>query len=578
MKKIVLFLMVLVCSCIIVNGQSPNWSWAKGFGGTDKDGAGDVIVDSSGNVFTVGFFHGMVDFDPGAGVFNMTALTNDGSFFLTKMNASGDFLWAKQWIKGFYNYPYTLDIDQNQNVYVTGPFSGSIDFDPGTGSTVLNSIAPIGYFILKLDNNGNFVWAKVFGGVNNSPQCYSTIDTAGNIYCGGFFTDSYDFDPGPAVYSMTAGSSRDLFVLKLDPAGNFVWAIKTTGTIYTWVNGIGTDPSGNIFVTGSFSGTTDFDPGPGTTNLISGVAFSSEDIYILKLTPAGALDWVVQLGMFGSGYERPATIDIDASGNIYSTGKIDGLVDFDPGPGTYYISTATSYIWKIDNSGNFIFAKGLNTNGGTIYPGSLGVDGYSNIYFSGTFNGTTDFDPGAGVYSLTPDSMGNGLFIAALDSAGDFIWAHGTGGHTHVGNQNNSTPSVYVDAVNNIYVCGAFEDPRISFGTDSLFNASQGTYDIVDAFVVKIEGTTTGLYELSDLNQSGLIAYPNPSSGIITLHSTAPLSSLDIYNTTGQLISKQLISFQTEFIFDLTKFNKGMYFFVAHDQFGMIYSEKVTVE
>src|SRR4030095_92669 len=131
MKKIVLFLIAFAGAYNLVNGQFINYEWAKGFGGLGKDGACDVIVDSSGNVFTVGFFYGSVDFDPGSGVFNMTAITNDGSFYLSKLNAAGDFVWAEQWPKGFYNNPYSLSIDQDENIYVTGPFSGSIDFDPG---------------------------------------------------------------------------------------------------------------------------------------------------------------------------------------------------------------------------------------------------------------------------------------------------------------------------------------------------------------------------------------------------------------------------------------------------------------
>jgi hypothetical protein len=152
------------------------------------------------------------------------------------------------------------------DVYTTGIFQDTIDFNPGTGVANLSAVGEEDVFILKLDANGNFLWAKSFGGIEMDQGYSIAIDAEGNVYTTGYFIDTVDFDPGTGVTNLSAVGGKDIFILKLDPNGNFVWA-KSFGGIEGI--GIAIDGMGNVITTGYFSDTVDFDPGTGVMNLTS---------------------------------------------------------------------------------------------------------------------------------------------------------------------------------------------------------------------------------------------------------------------------------------------------------------------
>src|SRR4029078_109702 len=141
------------------------------------------------------------------------------------------------------------------------------------------------------------IWAKEFENVN---FLGIEVDANGNLYSTGGFYSITDFDPGPGTFNLTAfgynGTStgiQDVFVLKLDAAGNFQWVKQMGGTQMDQAWGISLDPSGNILTTGHFEGTVDFDPGSGTYNLVS---VGSLDAFISKLDPNGNFIWAKQVG------------------------------------------------------------------------------------------------------------------------------------------------------------------------------------------------------------------------------------------------------------------------------------------
>jgi len=179
-----------------------------------------VALDSSGNIYSTGNFQGGVgDFDPGAAVYNLTPTGSTADVFISKLNSSGEFIWAKK-VGGLVGNEgaRSIYVDSSNNVYVTGIFYGTVDFDPGVG--VFN-LSATGFnqdiFILKLDSNGDFVWAKKLGGSSNEDAYSVTADSSGNVYTTGRFLDigDMDFDPGAGAYNLTS-NSYDVFISKLD--------------------------------------------------------------------------------------------------------------------------------------------------------------------------------------------------------------------------------------------------------------------------------------------------------------------------------------------------------------------------
>jgi hypothetical protein len=393
--------------------NSGNFIWARSIGGTGIDVADDVALDSSGNIYATGFFSGIADFDPGAGT---AFLTSAGNFeiFVSKFDSSGNFVWAKSMGGPGEDRGYSLAADASGNVYLTGTFSGSADFDPGVGTTNLNSNGLGDIFVSKLDSSGDFAWAKSTGSGGIDAGQGLAVDASGNVYTTGYFGGNADFDPGAGVAILTHISSLDIFVSKLDTSGNFAWAKGMGAWSDDRGHSIAVDSNGNVYTTGYFGDTVDFDPGAGTANLIS---TGSADIFFSKLDGSGNFAWAKILG--GTNYDLGNSIIVDASGNVYTTGSFEFTADFDPSAGTSNLVSAGSYeifISKLDSSGNFVWAKRM---GGTNYESgrAIALDSTGNIFTTGEYNGTADFDPGTGIASLT-SAGGNDIFVSKLENDG----------------------------------------------------------------------------------------------------------------------------------------------------------------
>jgi len=344
-------------------------------------------------------------------------------------------------------------VDAAGNVYTTGLFYGSADFDPGPAVFNLTSSGGFDIFITKLDANGKFIWAKRIGGIDYDQARSIAIDGAGSIYITGFFYGTSDFDPGPGTYNLTSFGQSDIFICKLDANGNFVWSRQMGGTDYDFGWRVTIDAANNVCSTGEFtSATVDFDPGSGVYNLSSSGA---QDVYISKLDANGNFIWAKVVG--GTGADQGFSLTLDKVGNIYVTGQFSSApTDFDPGIAIYNLSSSGGpdvFILKLDANGNFIWAKQM----GDIniqQASSIAVDASGNVYSTGYFFGTPDFDPGPGTFTLSA-SGSNGIFVSKLDANGNFVWAKQMSGPIPASLTNLSN-AIVIDAGNNVYTIGYF--------------------------------------------------------------------------------------------------------------------------
>jgi hypothetical protein len=389
---------------------SGNLVWAKKMGGTDLDIGISIAVDDSGNVYTTGFFIGTVDFDPGVDTFYLTGIGNSYDIFVCKLNAAGDFVWAKKMGGAKAEIVRSIAVDHAGNVFTAGFFMDTVDFDPGTGTFNLISAGDEDIFVSKLNASGNFVWAKKMGGLASDIAFKIHVDDSGNVYTAGYFEGTADFDPGPGQINLTSGGSEDIFVSKLNNSGLLVWAKRIGGSETDIAYSLVVDGSGNVYITGGFKGTVDFDPGIGTYYLYSA---GSRDIFVCKLNTSGNLIWAKKMG--GSQNEEAFSIILGASGHIYTTGFFVGTADFDPGVGTFYLATGgypTIFLSKLNNSGNFYWAKKVGGSGNDN-GNSIAVDDSGNVFTTGYFSSTADFDPGSGTYNLIT-SGGLDIFVHKL--------------------------------------------------------------------------------------------------------------------------------------------------------------------
>jgi hypothetical protein len=466
MKKLVL----VITGCIFaLSGLGQTLDWAKSFGGTSFDIGYAITVDASGNIYTTGVFDGTVDLDPGPGVDSHTSAWND--CFVQKLDAAGNLLWAKSFGGTNDDDGQSINVDASGNVYVTGSFENTVDFDPGAGTFNLTSEGSNDIFILKLDASGNFLWAKSFGGTGIDLGWSSTVDATGNVYTTGSYSNTTDFDPGAGTFPLTSAGGTDIFVQKLDASGNFVWAKSFGGANADEARAINVDASGNVYTTGHFQGTGDFDPSAGTTNLTS---VGGYDVFVQKLDASGNFLWAKSSGGGADDFGYANTVD--ASGNVHSTGVFRSIVDFDPGTGTLNLTSSgvtDIFIQKLDASGNLVWANsfgGIDIDQGK----AIAVDGSGNVYTSGNFRSTVDFDPGTGTLSIASLGGFDG-FVQKLDASGNFVYAISFGG-----TGSDSGNSLYIDGSGNVHTTGNFNstvdfDPGsgaanlTSFGANDVF-------------------------------------------------------------------------------------------------------------
>ncbi|MBL7897168.1 MAG: hypothetical protein JNJ99_01450, partial [Crocinitomicaceae bacterium] len=350
----------------------------------------------------------------------------------------------------------SICVDSDENVFVTGTFSGTVDFDPGSGTANLLSSGSEDIFILKLDSSGNFIWAKKIGGtasdIGNSIMC----DSSDNVILGGAFRNSVDFDPGAGNYVISSNGMRDAFMLRLSTSGTFLSAHTFGSTDDDICNSIKISDNA-IYFCGQFSGTVDFDSGLGIYNLTSNGTY---DIFVAKCDLNGSFLWGRNYNAFQYGQ-----IAIDNSENVYVTGDFIGTVDFDPGLGVHFITYVNGwngYVLKLDSSGIFVWAKAF-LGGDNHVAREISIDeSTSDVLTWGLFFGTVDFDPNLGSYIFT--APGGDNYLSRLDSSGNFIWVK------KVGDSAVDLKGLSTASAGEIYCTGSFVSTTDFDETVEVFN------------------------------------------------------------------------------------------------------------
>jgi hypothetical protein len=542
--------------CSFASFSQSSGAWLRQFGGPNFDMASKITTDLIGNIYFSGFISDTVDFDPGPGVYSLIDTSYWGAY-LCKLDPSGELIWIKQFSSTRHSTCHHLQIDKNDNVYISGQFSGTIDLDPGSGTytlvtNLINTMYSSDYYICKLNSSGDLIWGRSFEvqGFNNYSVNSLSIDTSGNVYACGEFYGIVDLDPGPAVYTVQSmgavppWSRSDCFICKLDPSGNFVWAKIFGGTDYDHAAAMKIDLKGNICLIGSFRGVVDFDSGPGTYNLESPYGLSS--FFVMKLNDQGNLIFAEPI--YGD-FNWNCAFALDSDDNFYCTGYFTGEVDFDPGAKIYKLRSSSvdnsAFILKLDAIGNFKWARSHST--GKVWQLSAAVDKHNNLLVTGANSGGF-----VEVYST------NGYLICEANSSCYFT-------------------SVHAGQGDNIYLSGGFSNKQNLnlFGNEYAI-ISEGNSDF---FVTKQPACRFLEENVSGLNN--LLIYPNPSNGIFTAYSPHNIGKkclVEVYNALGEKVFRKY----TELCNSSEEFNLGTYpkgiYLVKIDYSNTVFAEKIILQ
>ncbi|RYE00795.1 MAG: T9SS type B sorting domain-containing protein, partial [Sphingobacteriales bacterium] len=312
--------------------------------------------------------------------------------------------------------------------------NGDNGADPGFGGDI---------FLAKYDTLGNYIWAFNIGSssINDLGVAVAT-DANDNVYLGGYFRGSPDFDPGAGTYSLNE-TSGTTFLAKYTATGQLNWAFNFGGgSIDNSIWEVRLDNSGFVYISAFFQGSNiDMDPSASTTLISSN---GQADIVIGKYNSSdGSLVWAQKIG--GSGWDRPFGLTVDGAGSVYVGGYFNSTsIDLDPGPGVVMANgtgNSKGFLVKLSNNGTYQWSVTLEGTATTSYFESLEIDEAGNVVGIGIFNNTVDFDPSPASANVSSAGGIDG-FVAKYSATGSFLCVGRIGGGAN-------------DAINDVEIAGA---------------------------------------------------------------------------------------------------------------------------
>lgn len=547
-KHIILFFLLLQCCSTAVFSQIPQWEYSKLLGTSDysNDRATSVAVDINNNIYAIGVFDKVIDLSTDTVPYLHFSHGEDDLFF-AKYDSTGHLIWLKQIGGKMFDTGNSITVDSNQNIYITGGFRDTVDFDPNTGQHFLYATDHAGIFVGKYDSLGNLIWVNSFSSILDSYGNKIHLDEEGNIHIGGVFAGTVDFDPSPSVYTMFGSGLADGFHAKYNTNGDFISAMKIGGTSQDYIYSLTTDSAMNVYLSGSFRQTVDFDPGPAVYNLN---ANSNTSMFFAKYDSSG--NFIFAKHAYSASTSRPKEICIDDSTNIYITGSFFGNCDFDPGAGVYNLTPAGAYdmfFCKYDLNGALVFAYKMGNTGSD---GGSGILIRNNeVILSGGYSGTIDLDPSAGSYNLSSFGLVD-VFVAKYSLYGQFISLL-----TKIRNNDNvGIAQTVVDHSGRLVIGGSFfENTMFDQFSSSTISSDNGG----DMFIAKYDPSQLNFVVRSHGIGGGddaLITMEKDASGNMVLIGSTynqlflfedELLDTNVLNLTAPYYSNQAINFRVTF-------------------------------
>lgn len=369
-------------------------------------------------------------------------------FFLIILYNNVAFTQTLGWLKVFggdsFDRGMDICVDKFGDVITTGFTEGVVEFDSGNSSSIITGFGIEDVFTTKHNADGNLLWSGLIGGLYNEFPEGIITDSERNVISVGRFHNVVDFDPGNGQYNITPVDFNDIYISKLDPNGNLIWVKSIGSNTMESPTSVAVDKDNNIYFSGYSNGTLDVNPGEDTN-------YVTAEFFVVKLTPEGQFVWVKSF--IGSGHNIDMVVDDED--NVILIGTLNGTLDFDPGPSSYNLTKIGAldlYVCKLDSAGSFQWAKQIGNSGGFGQPYALDCGPNEELFITGYFNGSLDFDPGVAV-NMSLSNGGDDVYLLKLNKNGDFEWVR-----TFGGNGDDWSQAVKAGPYGEVYITGRFQD------------------------------------------------------------------------------------------------------------------------
>lgn len=534
MKMLYKIICTIIVCLLTLSLKAQNFQWVQQAGnnnGVQWQFSTKICIDSSGNSYVAGVFQDSLLFTTDTLV---SASPNKLSLFIVKYDNTGALQWAKKADESANNCSGCLQVtdmvsDAASNIYVTGQFTDTAYFDNDTLIN-FNSSVKDNFFIGKYNTSGNLVWIKK---AVNQPISESTgygicLDNLGNVYVSGDIRNIVTFD---TIQLNTVAGLFSSFIVKYDTSGAVKWAkIINCDTLHQNYNsGMDADASGNVYITGDFTGTMIFDAA------VSLVAVNTRtEIYLAKYDSMGTFIWARRAGDIKNDFAKD--ICVDAMGNSYITGVFDSIIAIGSANLISY-GKRDMFVARYNTSGTFQWAHNAGDSLDNIWP-YIAIDNSGNLYLHGYERSGTHF--GSNIFQ-------GGGYITMYDPAGINQWIMKV--------SNRGVNSIVKSPAGDFYITGSF-DSTYSFG--NIILTAHHIYS-EDIFTAKLS-YSTGLGSMVSANNQ-IVLFPNPTQGIVNFKGNiSGESTITITNTLGQIVYCTKINAQKQMAINVSGLPQGMYF------------------
>jgi gliding motility-associated-like protein len=477
-------------------GQISKPQWVDGIGGDGSNSIPSAVkIDNQNNVYVTGLFSGTVDFDPTpGGVFNLSSAggIDDFDIYVAKYTPAGKLIWAKSIGGSGIDQVNAMTIDKNGNPTISGQFdSYTMDADPGSGVYTLTNNGDKDEFIIQLTTNGAFSWAKSIGGYSTDYGGKIVADSQGDVVQISQFRAAVTL--GGQTYN-SSGSFSGMAV-KFSATGNLLWVLNFADANNSEAHSCAVDANDNVIVSGVFSSTVNFNP-LGTPYTLNGNGSST---FIAKYNKNGILIWVKTIA--GTVVGNNTNLCVNSKNEIYVDGPFSSSLTFNTGVSLSPQGQRDIFLAKFSAVGDLLAANDVGGANAHIYNYGIVASKEDDIYVSGYFDGTIDFDPSS--TSVAPISYhgGQDLFLAKYDSDLNYKWAFSAGSPNC---SNTLGRNVETDNNNDVLLVGSFCSTVDFDATNCSDLTLTAKSNVRDSFIAKyVQSTATANLKITAFSVPG---------------------------------------------------------------------------